>query len=57
LDENREKEDNFFEMHAKTGQEAGNIAKQRQRCNGATTKQASIGPKSSFTGGKKLNTV
>jgi hypothetical protein len=37
LDENREKEDNFFEMHAKTGQEAGNIATTKvQRCNNET---------------------
>jgi hypothetical protein len=52
LDENRKKEDNFIEIHAKTEQ-AGSIASLYK---GATPKQASIGPKSSLTGGK-LNTV
>jgi hypothetical protein len=48
LDENRKKEDNFIEIHAKTEQ-AGSIASLYK---GATPKQASIGPKSSLTGGK-----
>jgi hypothetical protein len=42
------KEDNLFEIHAKTEKEASH----QRRCNTETNWLASIGPKSSFTGGK-----
>jgi hypothetical protein len=54
LDENRKKEDNFFEIYAKQNG-AGSVASRIDE--GTTPKQASIGPTSLFTGGKKLNTM